>query len=135
MGTFIKKRTHLFLTIIGPALLIAWAITSSKAGDFNPNVFNRNGGAAGMVAGDGDIFNRNGRLVGKVDSSGKVFNRYGGRLGTVESEGKLFNRNGGPIGKVTAQGKAFNRNGGFVGRIEGTASLILMGGAAIVLLL
>jgi hypothetical protein len=135
MEIFKRGKNHLLWAFAGVVIAAAFAYMPAEAADFKANVFNRNGGAVGMVDAGGTVFNQNGRIVGRVDSAGKVFNSHGGRLGTVDPGGDLFNRNGGIIGKVEAGGKAFNRNGGFVGKIEKIGSITLIGGAAIVLLL
>ena len=57
------------------------------------------------------------KIIGKVDSDGKVFNQSGTMLGSVNENGQVLNRNGKKIGSVNADG-----------------NIMLIGGAARLLL-
>ena len=99
------------------------------------NVLNLYGRALGSVDMEGVVFNLYGRSVGSVDTDGIVYNVSKIVIGKVDPSGTVFNQSGTILGRVDAGGEVFNRTGRKVGSVLVDGNIILMGGAARLLLL
>jgi hypothetical protein len=99
------------------------------------SVLNRFGRVVGSVDANGDIFNRFGHALGSVEADGTVFNVSEIVIGQVKPNGDVLNQSGTVLGSVNANGEVFNRSGRMVGSVNAPGSIVLIGGAARLLLL
>ena len=131
-----------FILIFAPVMTAGFSgkafakgAVAAEKNDFKGNVLNLSGRTIGSVDADGNILNINGKAVGSVGTGGTVFNINKKKIGSVDADGKVRNKPGTLLGSVNANGDVFNRNGRQVGSVEAFGNIVLIGGAAQLLLL
>jgi hypothetical protein len=100
-----------------------------------PNVFNALAQLVGQVEPDGSVYTAQGRRVGAVQPDGGVYAANGQLVGGVDGAGLIYDRQGTQIGEVHRDGGIYAWPRTYVGYIALGLSPVVMGGAALLLLL
>lgn len=98
-------------------------------------IYNIHDTLLGHIDTDGNVTNRYGSPLGSVDSSGVIFNVSKIVIGQVTPEGNVLNQSGTILGSVGSDGSICNVSGRKVGEVREMEDMILIGGAARLLLL
>lgn len=100
-----------------------------------PHVFNDLAHVVGRVERGGGVYALSGALVGGVRVDGSVYDATGQFVGGVNMAGLIFDPQGAQIGTVHPDGRVTAWPRTYVGYVAAGASVVEMGGAALLLLL